>query len=1610
MSPDQPSDRMTRPLSPRVDTALDQWQSDLLDLTKSNRLLYFTAGSHGLALSYPNPDLLFTGLVDEDRAFTFHRLTAQDDSLTVTEQLDLLLAEDTASDQAEAQMVREAKRLRPPQAHEIVASGDPKKIETTLYRFRLKSRSALQEQGTNVLFVAFGLLDWTESDRSDVRIQSPLLLVPVRLERNTALDPYRLTPLDEGIILNPSLARKLERDFGLTLTLPTDEDAEPNLGAYLDHIRGSIAGRRAWVVHTEAHLGLFSFAKYAMYADLEAHRERFGRHPVVRLISGEEDGLPVSIPDPPSAEYMDEYTKPSEVYQVLDADASQQEAIAAAKAGANLVIQGPPGTGKSQTIANIIAESLATGRTVLFVSEKIAALRVVAKRLAEAGLGEFCLEAHSQDANKATIIKELERTFLSDRRSRDDVSTFDLEQLAVIRRQLNAYVRALHAADNPLGLSAFRVHGEMAKRTALSVVPFDLADIGNMTQQRLAALTNVVQRLVRVGDVLLASETHPWHGCTIPVFTPQIQTELHDWLRRLAIAADDLAAAQARLYALLGLSYAASCDAARWLRDLIAIIDEAAASQMLSQDPLRPEWFDYSGYAALETLITEANTRRETIMVGRAALAPRFRADIFSVATEALVQRFATSYASWLRIFSADYRRDIGQLRQLQSAPGALSYHDAYEALKMARSANEAEEWFSAQRHDLTDRVGDFCNDPTADWPRIARVHRWIGRILAHFQGTPPARFVDTLIAHNGGPALDAQATFVSGIADVSSLIESLAPHFDHTAYRVSGLSLEHAALADVAAWARTKLNALPQVQDWIDYQQAKTDAEALGLKPFVDGLIRDRPPQTTWRDVFLRQLYTRWLTWRYTEEPALAQFRGQSQEETIAEFKRLDQWQLHAASARIAALLIQNRPPVALNFPPKSEPALLLREASKKRRFRPLRKIFADLPNVLPALKPCMLMSPLSVAQFLGESAIEFDIVIFDEASQIVPADAIGAIGRGKQVIVVGDNKQLPPTNFWGTLSQVVSDEDEDDGELPESILDACTGAGMAQKRLRWHYRSRHEDLIAFSNAYFYDNNLITFPAPNASERAVEFVYVPNGVYERGGKKVNRVEAREIVDLVVAHVRSDHHRSLGVIAFSEAQMTAIHTELDAMKKSNPDLEPLLREDGPEGFFIKNLENVQGDERDVILFSVGYGPDEKRYMTMNFGPLNREGGERRLNVAVTRARDHVKILASFRPHEIDRNRTKARGVHLLRNYLEFAEQGPVALLGAITAEGGTPDSPFEESVMSALMARGLRVVSQVGVGGFRIDIGIKDDLTDRYVLGIECDGATYHSSATARDRDRLRQQMLESLGWRIHRIWSTDWIKDPEHEIVRLLTALDEAKKAISQVDANNEQAHTQSASESGLTPDTGQSASIMPANEAAEYPPIMPVHEPSIRIAQPYVPAILAWQGDRDSFETKSAIDLMPLVEQCVRVEGPVHQDRVIRAVAASFGIARAGSRVRARALSAIESAVKNGSVERWESFLYRAGTDDPLVRESGGRTIDEIPPDEIVGCITAFLHIAFSISRDNLITGVAREFGFDRTGSQVAAGIRAMIDWMIAEESITDVGGQIRLVSEHS
>ncbi|MDR2464021.1 MAG: DUF4011 domain-containing protein [Holosporales bacterium] len=503
--------------------------------------------------------------------------------------------------------------------------------------------------------------------------------------------------------------------------------------------------------------------------------------------------------------------------------------------------------------------------------------------------------------------------------------------------------------------------------------------------------------------------------------------------------------------------------------------------------------------------------------------------------------------------------------------------------------------------------------------------------------------------------------------------------------------------------------------------------------------------------------------------------------------FREYDKQTLDISAARIKCELVSKMPHFSsfTNRIQGDERSLLERELKKQSRLMPTRKLIKALPVILPLLKPCMMMSPLTVSSYLGDNPDwKFDVIIFDEASQVKPEHAITSIIRGSQVIVAGDSKQMPPTTFFDSNDE---DEDYEENNLHttnlESILDEMSSC-FPDVYLNWHYRSKDESLIAFSNKKFYSNRLSTFPSPmtNNEKIGVNFVYCQEGIWE--SKNGNKSEAEQVARLVFEHIREHPKQSLGVVAFGKSQEYAIEEAVNKLRDLHQRHEKFFSDLKPEPFFIKNLENVQGDERDRIILSCGYGKTKKgdpSSFAMRFGPLTIEGGERRLNVAISRAKRSMTIVSSFKAFEIRETEVNPRR-KLLRDFIEYAERGIVALLGDTDVDptNYTPefDSGFEENVYYFLKDKGYKLRTQVGTSGYKIDMAIQHpEIDERFVLAIECDGASYHSSRTARDRDILRQEILENLGWTFYRIWSTDWFRDNINEKKRLIEAINCAIK-----------------------------------------------------------------------------------------------------------------------------------------------------------------------------------------------------------------------------------------
>jgi len=551
------------------------------------------------------------------------------------------------------------------------------------------------------------------------------------------------------------------------------------------------------------------------------------------------------------------------------------------------------------------------------------------------------------------------------------------------------------------------------------------------------------------------------------------------------------------------------------------------------------------------------------------------------------------------------------------------------------------------------------------------------------------------------------------------------------------------------------------ELREWCGWRRRRAEAMDLELGPLVDAIEKGRVPTEEIEATFEAAYCTWWSGAVIGEDEVLRTFLTPEHVADIEKFRKIDSQFQKLTADYISAKLTGNL--VDADDVKKSPPwGILSREIQKKRQHKPVRQLIQEIPDVLTKLTPCLMMSPLSVAQYLPANQALFDIIIFDEASQITPWDAVGSLARGRQVIVAGDPKQMPPTNFFARADDDPDGEVDTEGDL-ESILDEMLGASIPQRTLNLHYRSRRESLIAFSNRQYYNNELVTFPAPIHPDHGVRLIR-PDGFYSRGKARHNEGETRAIVAEVLRRVTHEdaavRERSIGIVTFNSQQQSLIENLLDEARSKNPQIEWAFSatESRPEPVFVKNLETVQGDERDVILFSVTYGPDQGGYVTMNFGPLNRDGGERRLNVALTRARFEMLVFSTLSPDHIDLSRTQARAVADLKHFLEYAERGPSALGAPIHGSIGDFESPFESSVARALCNKGWDVHTQVGVSAYRIDLGIvHPDEPGIYLAGIECDGAMYHSSAFARERDKIRQSVLEGLGWTLFRVWSTDW-------------------------------------------------------------------------------------------------------------------------------------------------------------------------------------------------------------------------------------------------------------
>ena len=776
----------------------------------------------------------------------------------------------------------------------------------------------------------------------------------------------------------------------------------------------------------------------------------------------------------------------------------------------------------------------------------------------------------------------------------------------------------------------------------------------------------------------------------------------------------------------------------------------------------------------------------------------------------------------------------------------------------------------------------------------------------------------------------------------------------------------------------------LPEIDQWIDLDFHRTRLVKHGFERVLEAAV---DLEIGVRDVagfLVNSVLRKWVDHQLESDSNFGDSPLIDRDDLIRQFRELDEKLKDHAIAQIIDAAESVRP---RNF--SGQASGIQREAEKKVRHKAVREQIAQSDEVIKALHPCFMMSPLAVSQYLP-SDIRFDVVIFDEASQVTPSDAINCIYRGDALIAAGDQKQLPPTNFFQNMAGDEESEDDNDATDFESILDLMKGSGAFNSlTLKWHYRSRHEHLIAFSNSSFYESKLITFPGAidESPDLGVKLFKVPNGVYRRSAGADNPVEARVVAQRVLHHFDTRPDKSLGVVAFSSRQRDTVDAAVTLARRERPDLDRFFdvqRGDRQRGFFVENLESVQGYERDVIIFSIGYGPDEAGKIYKNFGPVSRQGGERRLNVAFTRARELVEVVSSMDASHLG-NVNPGPAQHL-RRYLDFAERGPAALQLDLGEEGLEPESPFEESVIAAVRSWGYDVQPQVGVAGYRIDFGvIHPQHKGTFLLGVECDGAMYHSSRTARDRDRLRHEILEGLGWTIHHIWGTSWYRHRETEMKKLRQKIEE----LAGQPVSGRLMSKSSPPENLIEIDFEDVEETDHSEWSQEYAAasVDPISH-SVDLADP-----------------GNARKLLPLVKEVVSIEEPVHIETVMQRLRQAADIGRVGQRIR----KTLDAAIALAQVEQDGEFLSVSGSPPIVVRTPGlqqPRDIERIHPLELQAAILGAAKDAIGISKKNLVDVVARIFGWQRKGAKITLGLEEQIDDLVARKVLMENNGGLRLV----
>jgi len=1639
---------------------IEKLRDNLLDMSLRNNLLNFRPRKKNIEI------------VDEDIASLYNILVVNNHKMKFlsNETLDEdSLLDNTWDSNAELKDTHVDKYLQ--------TKYEPDELQKRLTHAYRDNKTVLEEQGYNDFFLALGFLEWKEIDYEESTHKAPLVLVPMTIERASISQPFTVSWNGDEVRSNLSLIYKLQEQ-GVEIPNFEDFESEKDLINYFKQIESIISKKSGWKISKDIYLSSFNFKKFVMFKDLDLSNWTDIENNAIRGLFDVQDRENLS-----NDEFDLNSIDSTEIFNVMDADSSQLAVLEEAKNGKNLVVEGPPGTGKSQTIVNLIAELMAMGKRVLFVSEKKAALDVVKSRLDSVGLGEGCLELHGKNSNKKEFLNELESTLNIDSVELTDES--DFQQLDSIKQELNNYVETLHTIYKGTELTPFRLigmyeyFGQKLIDNNQEILKLDINDVSQLNQEKRGEIIRKLDEIVKYYDLISPVSDNIWRNTSPEDLTSPEVKDLKDQLIELLDLLKRFDEIDNNIHDLIGVEKLDTLNIepliyrSKILRpelkllkeedDLKNLIDNITVFQnklgsinidVLELDldnikneinslqenidslNINMEIIDKEDFNSISSDFKSNKNIIEDSNLEKALKNPNLEEEFNefkSKRTSFFKRTFNGEFKRIKKNFKSYYSTDVSDdqiesdfekiitanndLTKLRNKILAYSKVDTANDEKIIIESEKLISWASeldsiksnlstyqvtVQKNTLKNKINTLIELKSLlqniesmdtigqyyfseDWKSHKSDSRILNEKLTNMQNFKQHYddnyFNDITLDFIESNNFNTLNDYLNEFSEVKNNIINKYQEIDSILHFKNELKIDDINSANISQlknYTHKMLGHIENLNDYRLYAKYCRDYSDKYAKQLIEYVNEDKIRSELVTSLFYYNFANIALTDIFSNEPILDEFNYNLHEEKLAEFKKLDKIVIEDNKYRVREVLGKNRPNMAIAVGTGSSLGILKKEMSKKRKIKPIRKILSEASDVISSIKPCFMMSPLSIAQYLNPEIYEsyFDYVIFDEASQVKIEDAIGAMLRGDKYIVMGDTKQLPPTTFFEKELDI-DEEDEEEGVADniESILHLCKNS-FETKMLKWHYRSRHESLISVSNQEFYNNDLYVFPSPTkeSDDLGLKFEYNPNTIYARGTGRNNIKEAEDVIEYAFNCFRKwGNSRSLGIGTFNIAQKNTIMDLLEKKLKDYPELEQFFNEDGEEGFFVKNLENIQGDERDIILISIGYGKDQNNKLSLSFGPLNKEGGERRLNVLITRAKKQCVVFSNFKSSEMHTTEKTPRGVEALKTFLYYAENGKFP---ENYHTGEDFDSPFEKSVYNFLTDEGYTVEKQVGCAGYKIDLAIVDkDNANRYVLAIECDGATYHSSPLARDRDRLRQEVLEGLGWKFHRIWSTDWYHVNKTAKQRLLNAVEEAMK-------NKDNKKIAERFETKFKPNV-----IVKTNEDKKQEELDKYFEEYTQYNGPCI------------YPETTLLHL-------IRTEAPIHIDDIYDTMKKLMHT-KATKKFKLEINSYLNNAIYNSLIEENMGFYLPVNFnwDELKVRKRNSPKLKRIHYYEIEKSIIYTLKLQYSSSRKDLIKSASIYLGFKSLRENVRIRFDEVIENLIDFKIIKEKNGIIEL-----